>query len=140
MRKWTITVLVVVALAALGFYARIWLPKVVPLLSNRENADTLKSIVSLVQITLWIVAALAFMFNLWRPKKKTDDLPSSAAIKSNQQSGGVNVTGGELKVNCDLIGRDKVAGDTVAGDKFAGDKVAGNKYVLPAPPVVNALH
>ena len=135
MKKWTITIAVAAALAAMGFYSRIWLPKVLPFLSDHENADTLKSITSLIQITLWVASALAFIINLWRQKKKSADLPIPA-ITVDKQFGGINIVGGEPRIYGDLIGGDKTEGDAVAGDK-----IAGNKYVqLPAPPVLNALH
>src|SRR4051794_31202031 len=123
MRKWTITLLVVVALATLGIYARLWLPKVLPVLRNHENADLLKSIVSVVQISFWIIGGVTFIFRLWRPTKKNADEKAASADK-RAESGGIKISGGELRVYGDLVGRDKIEGDTVAGDK-----VAGNKYV-----------
>lgn len=122
--------MVVVALATLGLYAHVWLPKVLPVLRNHENADLLKSIVSVVQILFWIIGGVTFISRLWRPKKKNTDEKATSADKGGQS------VSGELSVYGDLIGRDKIEGDTVAGDK-----VAGNKYVqLPALPVVKALH
>lgn len=127
--------MVVVALATLGFYAHVWLPKVLPVLRNHENADLLKSIVSVVQIFFWIAGGATFIFRLWLPKKQNADEKAVYADKK-AQSGGNSISGGDLKIYGDLVGRDKIEGDTVAGDK-----VAGNKYVqLPALPVINGLH
>jgi hypothetical protein len=119
MRKWTITLLVVVALATLGVYARLWLPKVLPVLRNHENADLLKSIVSVVQISFWIIGGVTFIFRLWHPKKKNADKKTASADK-RAQSGGISISGGELRAYGDLVGRDKIEGDTVAGIKSRG--------------------
>ncbi|HJX84047.1 MAG TPA: hypothetical protein VJ723_06865, partial [Candidatus Angelobacter sp.] len=96
MKKWIVTALVILGLVVAGIYVRAWLPVVLPLLRNHENADLLKSFSSIVQIALWLGGAIAFIFKLWRPGKKAENPSVPPVTAGNKQSAGVNVSGGDV--------------------------------------------
>ncbi len=76
MKKWVITVLVILALAVAGKSAHWWLPHVLPFLEKKTGL--LQGLSSAVQLVLWLGAAVLFFIRLW-PSAKQPQHPSPPA-------------------------------------------------------------
>jgi len=129
-KKWILTILLVVALAALGATAPLWSSPFLRLLLPKSDAVGLAT--NVMQWALWLIGAIIFLVKrVWRrPPKPPPEQQGHVTVQTpqagrdvitatgNVQTGGITATG---PVAGDVIGRDKrtiVEGDVVVGDKI----------------------
>lgn len=128
MKKWAITIVVILGLLSLSLTTRWWLPQLLSFVGANNN--TLQGLSSLIQIVLWGGSAVIIMVKLWRPAK-------TASIKEQ--------------------GSSKVIDTRASGDNAANIAVAGNAETIttniynigsphqaassaPTDPPVNVAH
>lgn len=119
MRKWILTALLVLLLAALAGTVSRWLPAFLAFVD--VNSDRIQGITDLVQLVFWILAGLALLAGLWGvdlpglPGRKEPPVtaaasPASPAVvnRHTETDGGAAIEGGANVTNGDLVGRDQI--------------------------------
>jgi tetratricopeptide (TPR) repeat protein len=136
-KKWIITALIVVTLAALAVTASHWLPTFLTFLG--ANSTAIQTLGSFVQLLLWLCAGIVLLVGLWKPKK--NDVKSASEPKRT-----TNVTAGDSGTAiADVCDSNIVTGsDNITSEEIIGDIVRGNKSVTHIyevqPPTASALH
>jgi tetratricopeptide (TPR) repeat protein len=143
-KKWTVTIIVVLALAALGLTVRIWVPWLLEFaIRNKEKVESLQELAELIsQIAAWSAAIVVFVYKLWR--RKPPIVPSQAAptVANSHAARDVNTagrdvqTGGthaehDLSVGRDLINQQTIINQTVPAQP---SPALNPLHQLPPPP------
>jgi len=139
-KKWTVTIIVVLALAALGLTVRIWVPWLLEFaIRNKEKVESLQELAELIsQIAAWSAAIVVFVYKLWR--RKPPIVPSQAAptVANSHAARDVNTAGRDVQTGGthaehDVVGRDSIGRDNI-----------GTVIYQTAPtahaPTLNPLH
>ena len=82
MKKWIITIGVIVALLVAGATTQFWVPSLWSFLG--QNADEIGALSSLLQLVIWFLAGLAVVISLWASRKKPHPDPPASITHIHQ--------------------------------------------------------
>ena len=119
MRKWILTALLVLLLAALAGSARRWLPPFLVFID--VHSDRIQGITDLAQIAFWVLAGLALLAGLWgvdlrgllgrkQPPETPSTPPANSSVVNRRTAtgGGAAIEGNASVTNGNLIGGNQI--------------------------------
>ncbi len=125
MPRWIVTVLVIAFLVLLGLTAAVWVPLLLTFVN--ANTDTIQGLTDLVQLLLWIGAAIVFVLRVggWLRTRQNAPAEANHAYTADVQGPGASAQGN----NPVAAGQGGLATQTFQGLALTGDQ---NLVVLAA--------